>query len=230
MSEQLTFNVNLPEEASFVTFYPATHQAIVDYLKLTVAGAGEQFVYLWGSSAIGKTHLLQACCHYATELHKTSIYLSLKELSQFTPQVFTNLEKLNLVCLDDIDILVQEPNWQEPLFHLFNRIHASGSRLILAAKIPPQELALTLADLQSRLTWSVVLHMQALDDHAKCAAMQLQAKVRGLFLPMEVAEYILKRCSRNLPNLHAILTTLDKASLQQQRKLTVPFVKDVLGI
>jgi len=86
---------------------------------------------------------------------------------------------------------------------------------------------LQLEDLRSRLNWGPVIQIEYLDDHKKQDALQLRASMKGFELPQQVASYMLKNYSRDMPALFEKLEQLDQASLQQQRRLTIPFVKAV---
>jgi len=84
-------------------------------------------------------------------------------------------------------------------------------------------------ELTTRLAWGPVIALRALDDEARIAAFQQRATARGLDLPDETARYLLVRVQRNMVQLDALLDRLDTASLAAQRKLTVPFVREVLA-
>ncbi len=116
------------------------------------------------------------------------------------------------------------------MFHQFNLRKAQGGRLLIAAAKPPTQLPWHLPDLQSRLSWGSVHALQQLDDDALQQALQLRAQSLGLDLPMEVAKFIVQRCERKLISLFALLQQLDQQSLVQQRKITVPFVKQLLNL
>ena len=92
-----------------------------------------------------------------------------------------------------------------------------------------RDSGLTLPDLSSRLAWGVVFQLQNLDDQDKQQMLQLRAALRGLQLPDEVARYILSRGARGMGELFTALERLDQASLQAQHRLTIPFVKRVMG-
>ena len=73
-----------------------------------------------------------------------------------------------------------------------------------------------------------MVQLRGLDDQGKAEALRLQARQRGMDMPEEVAGYLLRRSPRDMTALFALLDMLDQASLAAQRKLTVPFVKEVL--
>jgi DnaA-homolog protein len=126
--------------------------------------------------------------------------------------------------------VINRPEWELALFNLFNRLRDAGKLLIVAAIHGPQELAVNLPDLKSRLQWGTTFHVQTLDDDQKQAALQFRAKARGLELSDEVAAFIIQRLPRDMNELFWQLNRLDHASLAEQRKLTIPFVKKVLGL
>ena len=115
------------------------------------------------------------------------------------------------------------------MFHLFNRLRDSGRRLLIAASTSPRELPVKLADLKSRLTLALIFQMRPLSDEDKLRALQLRASRRGLHLTDEVGHFILTRGTRSMSALFELLERLDQASLQAQRKLTIPFLKETLG-
>ncbi len=93
---------------------------------------------------------------------------------------------------------------------------------------PPAAIGLSLADLASRLGAGPVYRLQALDDEGRRAALALHARQRGFDLADDVARYLLARLPRDMRSLVATLDRIDRASLTQQRKVTIPLVRDLL--
>ena len=85
-------------------------------------------------------------------------------------------------------------------------------------------------DLRSRLGWGLIYQLKVLDDQQRLQALQLRARQRGCEMPYETGRYLMRRLPRNMAALFDLLDQLDEASLVAQRKLTVPFVKSVLGL
>lgn len=229
---QLPLGVRLRDDATFANYYPGANAAALGYVeRLCEADAGwaESLIYLWGGAGVGRTHLLQAACLRFEQLGEPAVYLPLAELVEHGPNMLDNLEQFELVCLDDLDAVAGLSDWEEALFHLFNRLRDSGRRLLLAASSSPRELPVKLADLQSRLTLALVFQLQSLSDEDKLRALQLRASRRGLHLSDEVGRFILTRGERSMSALFELLERLDQASLQAQRKLTIPFLKEILG-
>lgn len=219
---QIPLQIKLDDAATFDNYLAAGNESVVRILR----EATEPCLYLWSSEATGKTHLLQALCH--VHLPGESMYLPLQELVQQPAAVLEGLEQFALVCLDDVQYIAGDQNWETALFHLFNLLRERGGQLCMTGNVPPNQLRLKLADLQSRFGWGPVFQLQPLTDDDKIAAMQLRAERRGFELPVDVAGFLLKRYPRDLHSLFALLDQLDHASLQAQRRLTIPFVRQWL--
>ena len=225
---QLPLGLALRDSARFDSFFAGQNVEAVASLRASASGEGESFVYIAGPAGTGKTHLLQAACQQATRCGRSSAYLPLRELPDFQPAVFTGLEQLDLVCLDDVQALAGLDSWERGLFDLFNRLRDAGGTLLVAGEQRPDQAGLVLPDLVSRLGWGLTYVLGSLDEQGVLAALACRARGRGLELPEETAQFLLRRFPRDLPTLFSLLDTLDTASLVEQRRLTVPFVKSVL--
>jgi|SRR5690554_3996616 len=232
--QQLSLGVSLKDDATFDNFYaPAgsSNEQVVLTLREQVEGQGEHFLYLWGNTGVGLTHLLQASCHDAEARRLAVQYLPLRDMVGFAPEaLLEGLEELDMVCLDGLEAVVGDPAWERALFNLYNALRDAGRLLLVAAPQNPRELAVELPDLRSRLQWGLILKVQALDDNDKQQALIRRARERGMELNDEVASYIVQRVPRDMNQLFCYLHRLDHASLAEQRKLTIPFVKKTLHL
>lgn len=230
ISPQLTLGLGLRDEATFENFISGKNTEMVNELTQTAKGQGNRRVYLCGTSGFGCSHLLQASCHAAHQNRIGSVYLPLSQFISMTPDVLAGLESLGLVCIDDLHMIAGRPEWEEAIFHLYNRVYDAGGSMIIAANDLPKSLSLKLPDLISRLSWGIVYQLHALTDDEKLIVLTMRAKRRGMTLSDEVGKYILTHCPRHMRTLIAALDALDSASLAAQRRLTIPFVKEVLQI
>jgi len=233
MFTQLTLDLALKDSFTFDNFVMGGDPLLLNLLKSKRDDIEKQ-VYIWGAHNTGKTHLLQAVCQFHADKNIKLSYLPLLQLIEYSPEVFQGQEDMNICCIDDVQLLQGKPEWQEALFDLINRVRenntqGSSTRLILAANQPPTEINIDLKDLISRLQWGPVFRLNSLSDLEKCKALQQRALCRGFELADNVANYLLNNCNRDMADLFAVLDTLDKAQLQQHRRLTIPFVKSVLG-
>ena len=227
MSAQLPLQIRFRDGSTFADFVPGRNAEAAHYLQGGfVAG---QSVYLWGGAGTGKTHLLQAVCRDGAGRGESSVYLPLRQRAELAPALLEGLEALSLVCIDDIDAIAGDAAWEAALFHLFNRVRAGGGRIAITGAASPRALGLGLPDLATRLAWGLVFQLHPLLDEEKARALQARARARGMDMPEAVARYLLQRHARDMAALFALLERLDRASLAAQRRLTVPFVREVTG-
>ena len=227
---QLPLGLALRESARFECFFGGQNSEIVAALQQAASGAGESLVYVAGARGMGKTHLLQAACRRATAAGRSSTYLPLDARAELATDVLAGLEQMDLVCLDDIHAIAGDAPWEGGVFDLFNRVRAAGSTLLVAGQQRPDRAGFALPDLASRLAWGVTFLLKPLADTEVLDALTWRARSRGLDLPAGTARFLIKRMPRDLPSAFALLDRLDEASMVEQRRLTVPFVKSVLGL
>jgi DnaA family protein len=213
---------------SFETLVAGDNELAVGIARQCAQLQGEKQMLLWSEHGHGKSHLLQACCQLAASRDRTVCYLPAHEILDVNTHALEGLEQLDLICIDDIDAMMGDRQWELALFDLINRCREQGACLILSAAHAPEQWQITLPDLSSRLQWGPVFQLKPLSDENKIVALQLRANQRGLLLQEKVAEYLLSHFPRDLFTLFERLDELDKASLVMQRKLTIPFVKEVL--
>ncbi len=226
---QLPLALSLDTQATFDNYYVAAGQQLaVSQLRAMADGSGESLVYLAGRT--GRRHLLQACCHRAESRGRYVRYIPLAELCEYSPElVLDGVEQQDLVCLDNIEMLAGRRDWERAVFNLYNRCLGSRCQLLFAAREVPSALNIELPDLASRLQSFSVYRLSELSEADRIAALQQRAEVLGMELSDSLAEYIYRRCQRDLGSLFAVLEELDRHSLARQRRLTMPFVKEIMA-
>ena len=223
---QLALPLQLQDYAVFDSFWPGPNDAAVGYLRRLADASGHAGVWLWGQPATGKSHLLQAVC---AQLGDRSIYLPLRDFQSSGAGILDGLASRQCVSLDDFDAVAGNAAWELALFGLFNELSDQGGILLVASNAPPRESGILLADLQSRMSLLTVFQLQVLGDSDRQNALQLRAKHRGLDLPADTAKYLLSRARRDMASLYGLLDRIDAEALRAQRRLTIPFVRGVLG-
>ncbi len=223
---QLALPLRLDDHAVFASFLDAGNETLVAMLAELAGGGAGAGCWIWGAAATGKTHLLQAVCDRAGD---RSVYVPLAALAGADAQLLDGLASRELICIDDVDAVFGHAKWEIALFELCNQILDADRVLLAAARSPPRTAGIELQDLASRLARLPVFQLQPLDDGKRAAALQLRAQHRGLDLPDETAQYLLNRSRRDMASLYGLLDTLDQEALRAQRRLTIPFVRDVLS-
>lgn len=234
--QQLPLGISLNDDARFSNFHTSTdsgNQFAVKSVRDLLRAESEKLVCLWGGP--GRSHLAQALCVEASDRGMQVQYLPLRVVRDFATQaeaiddMLADLETVDLVCLDDVHAIAGLGPWERALFHLFNRLRDACVPMLITSEINPVHLDIQLPDLKSRLQWGLSCQLLPLTDAEKATALQVRAEARGLHLTDDVASFIIQRVPRDMSQLFSVLNTLDRASLQEKRKLTIPFVKQVLG-
>ena len=215
IGRQAILDFRLRDDATF-------SQYVGDAARNLQLSTGMAFV--WGDAGSGKSHLLQAFCH----AEPSSIYLA--ELPKLDASILRGLESFKLICIDDVDQVIDDKAWQEALFHFINDCLNSKSRLVLSASKPAAKLDCQLRDLQTRLNGIVGIETDHLSDEARLMALQMKANSHGFEFSEEVGRFILARAGRDMNSLVSIIEKLSSETLREQRKVTIPFVKQILDL
>ena len=222
--QQLPLRVRLGEAARFDGFIAGNNAEVVDLLT----GASPPTVlWLWGRAGTGKTHLLQAACAAASASGGAATYLDFE--AGGPPALLDGCESLDLVCLDALDRVADDAGWNAAIFRLYTLMQDAPGRLYVASTAPPASLRFRLPDLRSRLLAAAVHQLHELDEEGRIAALERRAGRRGLELPADAAAWLVRRMPRDMHSLCGMLDRLDEAALAAQRRLTVPFLRQVLG-
>ena len=229
--EQLTLNVNLRDGLIFDSYYVAPDSAnaeLVNVLQSIFTSSEAQQNIIWGEKSSGKTHLLQACCAKAAEVHYTVSYIPLKDFKAYGIEVLEGLTQSKLIVIDDIEAVLGDREWEVALFNLINITRENEQSLLLSSVDNPRKLDGILPDLASRLIWGGSYQLQALTDEEKPKALQARAEQRGFKLKDNVIEYVYRRYPRDIESLMEILNKLDEESFRQKSLITIPFAKQIL--
>ena len=225
--KQLALGVRLRADAVFESFWPGLNGEVVAAMRAPNAAP----LWLWGAAGTGKTHLLQAVCAAAGDAPAAgspAAYFPLNRSLALPPEALAGFERSRVLCVDDVDAVAGDLAWEKALFRLFNEAAELHTRLIFAAAAPPRQSDWRLEDWGSRAAACTVYQLRELNDEGRVEALRLRAAQRGLQLPNETSEYLLKRMPRDLRSLFDVLDQLDEASLVAQRRLTIPFIRDAL--
>jgi len=227
MHPQLTLSLGMTPATTFGTYHvDQGNRLCVQALTALVHGSiDDKQLYLWGETGAGKTHLLSAACQESSALGYRIAYIP-GELAN-SSSALQGLEQCSLVCIDDLQRLDHAA--EVDLFHCINRCHESNTKLLFAADRGADELGLNLKDLKTRLSWGLNFQLPILSDEALMGALKDELEARSLAASDDVLAYVMKRFPRRIDSLKHFVDRLDSASLTEQRRITIPFVKEVFG-
>lgn len=227
LMQQLPLGVRLPDRAVFASFLPARNVEALAHAQAVAGGEIRGVTWICGPAGCGKTHLLQAICAAAGARTRAG-FVPLGELAPLGCEMLDGLGELACLCIDDLDRVIGEAAWERRLFGLLRETEDAGGALVATAAAPPALQRWALPDLGSRLAAGAVFQLRPLAEAEQQAALELRARLRGLELPEETWQWLRRRYPRDMRLLYQLLDTLDEAALSAQRRLTVPFIRDVL--
>ena len=226
---QLPLALRYPPDQRFNTYVAAPAGALAQ-LRAVASQPGGDWVYLGGPAGVGKTHLLLATCAACEAAGRRAAYVPLAAAAGRLREALEALEGNDLLALDGLETIAGHRDDEVALFDAHNRARAAGITLVYAARENPDALALGLPDLRSRLSQCTRITLAPLDDEGRREVLRQRAHRRGLVLEEAALEWLLKRVDRDLAGLTGLLDRLDQASLAAQRRITVPFLRQTLGV
>lgn len=231
MSDQLVLEMHLRADQSFDNFVVGNNPQLLEALKHISDSSLELGIYLFSRPGLGKSHLLNALCQYYQSQNNAArvAYLPLGEAADFSPEVLSGFEQCQLVCIDDLDSVLANPDWEDALFALMNGLLDRGHKLVISSGKALKDVSIQLADLRTRIANLTHYELLALDTEKQFQVFLNQAHEKGISIDEDVKKYIQLRGPRNLTALLSLLDKLDMRSLQAKRVITIPFLKEMVS-
>lgn len=228
---QLAFPLSGNDKASFENYWLGHNTelvaALVAAIEASVKVAEPKVVYYYGPSGAGKSHLLFAAMRLAKSEIINTRYLSLTD-TYVSPDMLAVVGVEGVVCVDDIEAWAGDVDKERALFTLFEQIKHAGGQLIISAATPPDLSGFVIKDLVSRLSSGLIYPLHELTDEQRFDALKMRAKHRGLSISDDAVRYLQSRSSRDTGELFGVLELIDHASLVEQRRVTIPFLQNLL--
>jgi DnaA-homolog protein len=224
---QLPLALRFPPDQRFAGFQGSA--LAVEWLAAVAEGTQHGWAYVSGAAASGKSHLLLATAAAASERGRRVTYVPLAHSRGHLRELLAHQEQAELIALDGLDAIAGERDDEVALFDFHNRARVADRVVLYAARALPSALALELPDLRSRLSQCTQLPLALLDEDARRDVLRRRAESRGLMLDDAVLDYLFRRVGRDLASLTSLLDQLDRASLAAQRRITIPFLRGLLG-
>ena len=228
MIRQIPLDLRWPPHQRLDAFWPGSNVAVLRGITDVAAGASDAWLYLHGGVGSGKSHLLIGACRARIEANVPARYVSLARLPAACAEAISAIEPEGLLAIDDVGAVAGDAEAERALFDLYNRARSAGAQLLFAASAAPADLGIRLPDLVSRLVMCTQYALRALDDAGRRAMLGMLSGRLGLRLDDEVLDWWFARQPRDSASLVAMLQRIDRASLAAQRRVTIPFLRELL--
>jgi DnaA family protein len=234
---QLVLPVSFRKQDSLDTFVYGENEQLISHIQNTLKTlddsehASQRICVINGQEGSGKSHLLLATCEQASLQKLSHQYIDMAQIINMPTELLLGFINKDVVCIDNLALINANEDWQRAVFDTINQFTELNGRLLLIATGQAiSTMDYKLPDLKTRLMWGTNFTIHSLSDEDKEDALIKQMRALGISFNEDVAAFLIKRVSRNMHELVKLINTLDKASLQSKRKLTIPFVKTTLNI
>ena len=185
-------------------------------------------LFLYGIKKSGKSFLLQSVCNFYASKNKSSLYIPIAEVMKYGISFMDSLDNLDVICIDDIDLINSNKEWEIAIFNLINDCLISKCRLIFSSSFNPSSIKFDLKDLISRIKKMNHVELFPVSDDKLNDALNFICNLRSINLGEKEINYLVTYSKRNISDLINIINKLDKTSMQLKRKITVPLIKEVI--
>lgn len=203
--KQLVLELAARPEPTLDNYIVGRNAAALEALRsLVYAPEAGEVMYCYGETGAGKSHLVRA-------------------VSEIWRRQGRSLHRF--LAVDDVHQL--DEHAQGALFDAFNEARGEGGAILVAGDVAPRELRVR-EDLRTRLASGLTLHLHALSDSEKGAALKQRAKQIGMRLGDDAVGYLLTHVRRDMTTLIGVLEAIDRYSLATKRPVTLPLIRDAL--
>ena len=228
MAAQIPLPLSFDKRFSLDNYFAPNRDYVTHELKALFDETGESLIGLWGDADSGKTHLLNACAHYARHCQLPFHLFDAAQLMEADAQNFSDFPAGSVLGVDNLDLLSGNRAWEEQFYQLINRVKDGELRFVFTLSRNPRDIGFRLADLKSRLMWGLLIALQSPDDKQLAEVLSKRSRLLGLVIGQDALKYLLNHFSRRLSDQMQLLYQLDHAALSRQRKITIPFIRETL--
>ncbi|MFN8080183.1 MAG: chromosomal replication initiator protein DnaA [Kineosporiaceae bacterium] len=217
---------------TFENFVPGASNRFAHAAAVAVAEAPAKAynpLFVYGESGLGKTHLLHAIGHYATNLYP-GVRVRYVNSEEFTNDFINSIRDdkassfqrryrdVDVLLIDDIQFLQGKVQTQEEFFHTFNTLHNANKQVVITSDLPPKQLAGFEERMRSRFEWGLITDVQPPEPETRIAILRKKAIGERLEVRDDVLEYIASKISTNIRELEgALIRVTAFASLNRQQ-------------
>jgi DnaA family protein len=229
--KQLIFPFQINQKASFDSFFCSPdNQNLMTRLADIVSSPDTSELIIHGEEGSGKSFLMQAICNELSSAEKQFAFIPMKKAFNMGVEIFQNLGSLDAVCIDDLQLILANQDWETALFNLINECQQSNCSLMLSlGGTQPLDESVILPDLLSRIKRMEFITLHAVQDEFFNQAIDFVAQQLDIKIEEAELEFLLKHQTRIFSLLVENIITLDNQAASLKRKITIPLIKETLN-
>ena len=229
--KQLIFPFQINQKASFDSFFCSPdNQNLMTRLADIVSSPDTSELIIHGEDGSGKSFLMQAICNELSSAEKKFAFIPMKKAFNMGVEIFQNLGSLDAVCIDDLQLILANQDWETALFNLINECQQSNCTLMLSlGGTQPLDESVILPDLLSRIKRMEFIALHAVQDEFFNQAIDFVAQQLDIKIEEAELEFLLKHQTRIFSLLVENIITLDNQAASLKRKITIPLIKETLN-
>lgn len=209
-------------------------------------GANFNPLYIYGTSGLGKTHLMQSIANYIS-LHKPALRVMYTTCEKFINELIDSIylnkgnnrdmqakfrnryRNVDVLLIDDVQFLAKKQAVQEELFHTFNALQAENKQIVLTSDVPPKEIATLEERLRTRFEGGLIADIQPPDAETKIAILKQKAFERKAVIPPDVLDFLARDSGTDVRTLEGRLTKVIFASKLHEKPITLELAATALN-
>lgn len=198
-------------------------------------------LFIYGGVGLGKTHLMQAICHYIKNIKQKNAKICYMTSEKFTNELIDAIQhhstsafrqkyrnNVDVLVIDDIHFIAGKESTQEEFFHTFNTLYDAHKQIIISSDRPPKEIANLQDRLVSRFSWGLTTDIQPPDIETRVAILKKKIEREPVSVPDDVIFFIAGLIKTNIRELEGALIRTIAYSLLEEKPITLDLAKDVL--
>ena len=242
--EKTAFDPQLNRNYNFANYIEGVSNRLARCAGLNIAEQPGRSIFnpifIWGASAVGKTHLANAIGLAVKERYpeKRVLYVSANLFQmQYSDAVVRNqsndflnfYQSIDVLIIDDVQELAGKTKTQNTFFHIFNHLHQTGKQLIMCCDREPSKLEGMEDRLLSRFKWGLVVEVEKPDFNLRKAILKHKTYKDGIIIPEDVIDYIAENVTSSVRDLEGVLISLLAHSTLMNAEINIQLAQKIVG-
>ena len=201
--------------------------------------SGNNPLFIYGPSGMGKTHLITAIAAEVRKNHPdfNIVYVTSETFGNDLIQALkTNViddfhekyRNADILLIDDIQFFAGKESMQEEFFHTFYKLHQEGKQIVITSDKPPKELITLESRLRTRFEGGLIADISAPDYETRLAIINRKSELLDLKMPGEVSEFMANRLKSNIRQLEGAVIRLKALNHFAGSPITISMAQSVI--